>query len=183
VKALSEQGVKEVVLLGQNVNGYHDTSPQSAELFPTSTYQASSGFNNLYRSKKRDLPGARFADLLHSIADVDENMRVRFTSPHPKDFPPEALAAVGARANICNALHLPAQSGSTSVLVRMRRGYSRETFLALVAEVRQRIPHVSISTDIISGFCGEVGVTFHKLHVIIIGVVSVYMQYILYNCV
>jgi tRNA A37 methylthiotransferase MiaB len=82
-------------------------------------------------------------------------MRIRFTSPHPKDFPPDALAAVVTRANICSALHLPAQSGSTSVLSRMRRGYSREAYLALVKEVRELIPNVSISTDIISGFCGE----------------------------
>ena len=155
VKALSDKGVKEVVLLGQNVNGYHDTSNESAELFPTSTYKATPGFNNLYRSKKRDLPGARFPDLLHAIADVNSEMRVRFTSPHPKDFPLEVLSAIASRPNICSSVHLPVQSGSSSALQRMRRGYSRESFLDLVDRVRSTIPGVSISTDIIAGFCEE----------------------------
>lgn len=155
VRNLTNNGVKEVVLLGQNVNGYHDTSDESATLFPASSYQAAAGFTNLYKSRKRDLPGARFADLLHAIADIDPNMRIRFTSPHPKDFPPEALAAIATRGNICNSIHLPAQSGSTSMLQRMRRGYTREAFLALVQQIREMIPDVSISTDLIAGFCDE----------------------------
>eukprot|EP00598_Pedospumella_elongata_P000951 CAMPEP_0184975820 /NCGR_PEP_ID=MMETSP1098-20130426/6929_1 /TAXON_ID=89044 /ORGANISM="Spumella elongata, Strain CCAP 955/1" /LENGTH=610 /DNA_ID=CAMNT_0027498595 /DNA_START=31 /DNA_END=1863 /DNA_ORIENTATION=+ len=155
VQNLSNNGVKEVVLLGQNVNGYHDSSEESAAKFPASTYQIAEGFNNMYRSKKRDLPGARFADLLHAIADINPDMRIRFTSPHPKDFPTEALAAVANRTNICNSIHLPAQSGSTSMLQRMRRGYSREAYLALVKQIREMIPDVSISTDLIAGFCDE----------------------------
>jgi MiaB/RimO family radical SAM methylthiotransferase len=155
VRSLSDSGVKEVVLLGQNVNGYHDTSEESAALFPASSYQAAAGFTNLYRSRKRDLPGARFADLLHAIADINPDMRVRFTSPHPKDFPAEALAAIAARRNICGSVHLPAQSGSSSVLARMRRGYTREAYLQLVAQIRETIPGVSISTDLIAGFCDE----------------------------
>jgi len=155
VQNLSDNGVKEVVLLGQNVNGYHDSSEESAAKFPASTYQIAEGFNNMYRSKKRDLPGARFADLLHAIADINPDMRIRFTSPHPKDFPTEALTAVASRTNICNSIHLPAQSGSTSMLQRMRRGYSREAYLALVKQIRELIPDVSISTDLIAGFCDE----------------------------
>jgi len=156
VAALSQNdGVKEVVLLGQNVNGYHDTSPESAALYPTSVYRAADGFENMYRSKKRDLPGARFADLLHRIADIDDNMRIRFTSPHPKDFPLDALRALADRPNICSAIHLPVQSGSTTNLQRMRRGYSRESYLSLVKQVRELIPNISISTDIIAGFCHE----------------------------
>lgn len=155
VRALSDSGVKEVVLLGQNVNGYHDTSEESAALFPASAYQAAAGFSNLYKSRKRDLPGARFADLLLAIADINPDMRVRFTSPHPKDFPTEALAAIAARRNICSSVHLPAQSGSSSALQRMRRGYSREAYLQLVAQIREMIPGVSISTDLIAGFCDE----------------------------
>lgn len=155
VQNLSDNGVKEVVLLGQNVNGYHDTSEESAAQFPASTYQIAEGFNNMYRSKKRDLPGARFADLLHAIADINPNMRIRFTSPHPKDFPTEALQAVANRTNICSSIHLPAQSGSTSMLQRMRRGYSREAYLTLVRQIRELIPNVSISTDLIAGFCDE----------------------------
>lgn len=155
VRKLSDSGVKEVVLLGQNVNGYHDTSEESAAQYPATSYQAAAGFTNMYRSRKRDLPGARFADLLHAIADTNPDMRVRFTSPHPKDFPTEALAAIAARRNICNSVHLPAQSGSTSMLARMRRGYSREAYLQLVRQIREMIPGVSISTDLIAGFCDE----------------------------
>lgn len=83
------QGVKEVVLLGQNVNGFHDTSDNSATLFPQSTsYNITSPlFTPLYRSKHKEKAGARFVDLLREVAAIDPNLRVRFTSPHPKDFP------------------------------------------------------------------------------------------------
>lgn len=151
VQALSDSGVKEIVLLGQNVNGYHDSSEESAEKFPTTTYKAAAGFNNLNKSRKRDIPGARFADLLETLADVNPEMRIRFTSPHPKDFPDDVLSVVGKKPNVCAALHLPVQSGSTSVLQRMRRGYTREAFLALVRRCREMIPGVTISTDIIAG--------------------------------
>ena len=156
-RLVRDEGLKEVVLLGQNVNGFHDTSSDSASEFPENTqYNASSeGFVNLFQSKKKDLPGVRFSDLLLKVADISPHLRVRFTSPHPKDFPPDVLAAVGSRPNICASLHLPVQSGSTSVLARMRRGYSREAFLDLVHRARKEIPELRISTDIITGFCGE----------------------------
>jgi MiaB/RimO family radical SAM methylthiotransferase len=151
-----EQQLREIVLLGQNVNGYHDTSEESAKLFPTSNvYKAAPGFNNLYKSKKRDLPGARFADLLQSIANQFPELRVRFTSPHPKDFPLEVLEVIAQYDNVCKSIHLPVQSGSTSCLQRMRRGYSREAYLELVEQMRSVIPNVTISADIIAGFCGE----------------------------
>lgn len=155
IASLSDRGVKEVVLLGQNVNGYHDTSDESAAVFPPSVYKATPGFSNLYRSKKRDLPGARFPDLLRAVAAINPEMRVRFTSPHPKDFPEEVLEAVAENTNICASLHLPFQSGSTSVLDRMRRGYSRDAYLSLIDSVRRTIPGVTISTDVIAGFCDE----------------------------
>lgn len=156
IKALSDTGVKEVVLLGQNVNGYHDTSDASSAQFPVSAYKvSSSGFTNLYQSRNRDKAGARFADLLHSVADINPNMRIRFTSPHPKDFPAEVLEAISSRTNICKSIHLPVQSGSSSMLHRMRRGYSREAYLELVRSFRELIPGVSISTDVIAGFCDE----------------------------
>lgn len=82
-------------------------------------------------------------------------MRIRFTSPHPKDFPDEVLQLVAERANVCNALHLPAQSGSSACLQRMGRGYTREAYLALVERARALIPAISLSSDFISGFCGE----------------------------
>lgn len=158
VRALVDTGVREVVLLGQNVNGYHDVSPSSAALFPDTPAAAdlvTPGFSNLYNSRRRTSPGARFEDLLEQVASLHPELRVRFTSPHPKDFPAPVLELIGTTPNLCKALHLPAQSGSSSVLKRMRRGYSREAFLDLVARTRELIPGVSLSTDIISGFCGE----------------------------
>ena len=82
-------------------------------------------------------------------------MRVRFTSPHPKDFGPDCLEAIATHHNICNHLHMPAQSGSTAVLQRMRRGYTREAYDALAERARTALPGVAFSTDIIVGFCGE----------------------------
>lgn len=82
-------------------------------------------------------------------------MRVRFTSPHPKDFPLPLLQLIAERPSLCSSLHLPAQSGSTAVLARMRRGYTREAYLALVERAREVIPGVALSSDFIAGFCGE----------------------------
>ncbi|KAF4321517.1 hypothetical protein BBO99_00001030 [Phytophthora kernoviae] len=152
VRALSDQGVKEVVLLGQNVNSYHDKKSEGAAEKGRG-YVSSAGFNNMFRS--RDALGFRFADLLDEVSRVDPEMRLRFTSPHPKDFPNEVLDLVNERPNICKQIHMPAQSGSTTLLERMRRGYSREVYLALVDNMRDRIPGVAISSDFIAGFCGE----------------------------
>lgn len=82
-------------------------------------------------------------------------MRIRFTSPHPKDFPTDLLHLIASRPNLCNSIHLPIQSGSNTVLERMRRGYTREAYLDLVQEMRRIIPDVWISSDFITGFCGE----------------------------
>lgn len=82
-------------------------------------------------------------------------MRIRFTSPHPKDFPTDLLHLIASRPNLCNSIHLPIQSGSNTVLERMRRGYTREAYLSLVEEMRKIIPDVWISSDFITGFCGE----------------------------
>ncbi len=82
-------------------------------------------------------------------------LRVRFTSPHPKDFPDEVLQVIADRPNVCSSLHLPVQSGSTAVLHRMRRGYSKDAFLELARHARDMIPGVALSTDVIAGFCGE----------------------------
>jgi len=153
VQKLSAQGVKEVVLLGQNVNSYHDTSAEALRDYPEGRYIAAKGFSNMYRS--RDGAGARFSDLLEAVADVDPEIRIRFTSPHPKDFPDEVLELIASTPNICKNIHLPAQSGSTNVLKSMRRGYTREAYEELIARVRATIPDITISSDFISGFCGE----------------------------
>ncbi len=121
---LSEQGYKEVTLLGQNVNSYDD------------------GENS-------------FADLMYKASQVDPEMRIRFSSPHPKDFPEELLQIISEQPNLCNYIHIPAQSGNNAVLERMRRPYTREQYLELVEKMREIIPGVTLSTDIITGFCDE----------------------------
>lgn len=124
VKVLSDQGYKEITLLGQNVNSYNDN-------------------------------GTTFTDLMDKVSAVDPEMRVRFSTSHPKDFPDELLHLINERKNICNYIHIPAQSGNDEVLRRMRRPYSREQYLELISKMREIIPGVSLSTDIIAGFCGE----------------------------
>ncbi|GLD62144.1 CDK5 regulatory subunit-associated protein 1 [Lates japonicus] len=149
VRMLSDQGVREVTLLGQNVNSYRDTSEQFCGSDPT---QLSRGFKTVYRTKQG---GLRFSDLLDRVSRIDPDMRIRFTSPHPKDFPDEVLHLIAERGNICKQIHLPAQSGSSQVLKAMRRGYTREAYLDLVKNIKRIIPEVSLSSDFISGFCGE----------------------------
>ncbi|CAH1765270.1 13267_t:CDS:2, partial [Entrophospora sp. SA101] len=135
VKLLSNQGIKEVLLLGQNVNSYRDTSQyESYQSIGIGNELSNKGFSTIYRRKEG---GIRFTELLDNVSIVDPEMRIRFTSPHPKDFPIELLKLIAERPNICKQIHLPVQSGNTQVLKRMRRGYSRE------------------ATDIITGFCGE----------------------------
>ena len=153
IQGLAAQGVKEVLLLGQNVNSYHDKSLDSQKAYSTTSYRSTAGFSNLFRA--RDGAGARFADLLREVSQIDPEMRIRFTSPHPKDFPDEVLHLIADSPNICCSLHLPIQSGSNTVLQRMRRGYTREAYLTLVDKARKIIPGLAISSDFITGFCGE----------------------------
>lgn len=82
-------------------------------------------------------------------------MRFRFTSPHPKDFPDSLLDVISSKANICKQVHLPAQSGSTAMLTRMRRNHTREAYLELVNNIREKIDGVALSSDFIAGFCNE----------------------------
>lgn len=155
VRALSDQGIKEVTLLGQNVNSYRDTSAESQALVERSKdgpEVLSRGFRTIY---KLPVGGLRFADLLDRVSQVDKEMRIRFTSPHPKDFPDELLEVIRDRDNICKQIHLPAQSGNNAVLERMRRGYTREAYLELVQRIRDVLPNVALSSDFICGFCGE----------------------------
>jgi len=149
VKELSRNGYKEVILLGQNVNSYNDTS--SSEI-PRKPAAIAEGFTTIY---KRPQVGVDFTTLVDEISRVDPEMRIRFTSPHPKDFPDELLHLISTRHNIAKILHMPAQSGSSEILNRMRRGYTREAYLELIQKAKAMIPGVSISSDFISGFCGE----------------------------
>jgi tRNA-2-methylthio-N6-dimethylallyladenosine synthase len=129
VTGLAVDGVREVTLLGQNVNSWG-----------------------------RDLlPGVRteFGELLRAVDAVDGIDRIRFTSPHPKDFREPVIAAMAECAAVCEHTHLPLQSGSSRVLKRMRRTYGRERYLALVERLRDAIPDLALTTDVIVGFPGE----------------------------
>ncbi|XP_076686759.1 CDK5RAP1-like protein [Andrena cerasifolii] len=152
IQSLSDEGVKEVVLLGQNVNSYRDTSRSEFYTAPNAETHLAKGFKTVYKKKKG---GRRFSDLLDEVSLINPEMRIRFTSPHPKDFPDEVLQLIAERPNICNEIHLPAQSGNSTVLERMRRGYTREAYLELVHHVRDILPNIYLSSDFIAGFCGE----------------------------
>ncbi|KFO31468.1 CDK5 regulatory subunit-associated protein 1 isoform X2 [Fukomys damarensis] len=150
VRKLSDQGLKEVTLLGQNVNSFRDNS--EVQFNNAVSTNLSRGFTTNYKTKQG---GLRFSHLLDQVSQVDPEMRIRFTSPHPKDFPDEVLQLIQERDNICKQIHLPAQSGSSRVLEAMRRGYSREAYVELVHHLRESIPGVCLSSDFIAGFCGE----------------------------
>lgn len=133
-KNLFEQGYREVTLLGQNVNSYHWEEAGKT----TSFYQ-----------------------LLETVAKVEPRLRVRFATSHPKDISDELLKTIGSYPNICNAIHLPVQSGSNNILKLMNRKYTREWYLDRIAAIKKYIPDCSISTDIITGFCTESGADHH----------------------
>jgi tRNA-2-methylthio-N6-dimethylallyladenosine synthase len=132
VSALAADGVLEVTLLGQNVNSYGvEFGDRGA-----------------------------FAKLLRACGHVEGLERVRFTSPHPRDFTSDVIAAMAETPNVCPQLHMPLQSGSDDVLRRMRRSYRSTRYLSIIDEVRAAIPHAAISTDIIVGFPGETDADF-----------------------
>lgn len=151
IRTLSELGYKDVTLLGQNVNSYRDTS-ETSHVVAAEPPVLSKGFKSNVKLKAG---GRRFADLLDAVSVINPEMRIRFTSPHPKEFPDELLVLMKERANVCKQIHLPAQSGSSTCLERMRRGYTREAYLELVQRIRDIIPNVALSSDFIAGFCGE----------------------------
>ena len=132
VEGLVRAGVRELTLLGQNVNSYG-----------------------------RDV-GSSFEELLRACDAVDGVERIRFTSPHPKDFRAPVIAAMAECASVCEHAHLPLQSGSTRVLKAMRRTYSRERYLRLVDELRAAIPDLALTTDLIVGFPGETETEFEE---------------------
>ena len=105
---------------------------------------------NSYKSGNYD-----FTDLMKMVSDVEGIKRIRYTSPHPKDFPRKLLTLMSEKSNICNQLHMPLQAGNNRILEKMNRNYTKETFIKLVNDVREIIPNASISTDIIIGFPTE----------------------------
>jgi MiaB/RimO family radical SAM methylthiotransferase len=149
------QNLKEVVLLGQNVNSYHDRSPLALQERPEMNVLSLSNDGFRSRIRRPNIGGYRFVDLVEAVADVSPELRIRYTSPHPKDYPLELLQLMVERPNVCSQLHMPAQSGSTDMLKRMKRGYTREAYIELIDTVRSVIPDVAISSDFIAGFCDE----------------------------
>ncbi|EYB97438.1 hypothetical protein Y032_0141g2272 [Ancylostoma ceylanicum] len=137
VRRLSDEGVKQVTLLGQNVNSYRDMSESTYVMEGPTATTTVPGFSTVYKPKTG---GRTFLTLLDKISEVDPEMRIRFTSPHPKDFPIEVIQLIKERPNICNQLHLPAQSGDDTVLERMGRGYTRDLYLRLVDDIREVLP-------------------------------------------
>ena len=124
---LVDQGYTEIQLLGQIVNAWHDPSPARLS----------------------------FAELLSRVAEIPGVRRLRFTTSHPKYFTSDIVRAVDAHPTLCNQVHLPLQSGSSAVLARMLRGYTREEYLEKIHCIRKARRAISLSTDIIVGFCGE----------------------------
>lgn len=149
VEHFSRQGIKEITLLGQNVNSYRDYSENQID---QSKVQLADGFRTIYKLKSG---GIGFDILLDQVAQVNPDLRIRFTSPHPKDFNDNVLAVIAKHANIAKGIHLPIQSGSNLILERMRRGYTREVYLNLVARIGDYLPGCGLSSDFICGFCGE----------------------------
>ncbi len=126
--ALVEYGYKEVTVLGQNVNSYRF---------------------------EQDGTAVDFAELLYRVSLISPELRIRYSTSHPKDCSDDLLHVHRERPNVCNYIHLPVQHGNSDVLKRMRRTYTRDQYLALVDRARTIVPGISLSTDVIAGFCGE----------------------------
>ena len=137
VKDLAKQGYKEITLLGQNVNSY-----LRVEREKNIDFEEYEGINS-------------FAKLLMTINKIDGIERIRFVSPHPKDFTDDVIDAIAKCDKVCKLVHLPLQAGNTKVLKEMNRKYTKEDYLNLVEKMKQRIPNLTLSTDIIVGFPGE----------------------------
>ena len=139
VQALARRGVVEVTLLGQNVNTYgRDLSVPGSG------------------------PRPLFADLLRAVDRVEGIRRIRFTSPHPHDFTPDVIQAMASAPSVCEHIHFPLQSGSDRVLRAMRRSYRRDRYLSWLGRIRQAIPRIAVSTDVIVGFPGETEEDFRQ---------------------
>ncbi len=127
---LHQKGFKEITLLGQNVDSYKWTNPESEEV-------------------------VNFANLLEMVAHVHPDVRIRFSTSHPKDITDEVLHTIAAHENICNYIHLPVQSGNSRILKMMNRTYDREWYKERIDSIYRIIPDCAISADIITGFCSE----------------------------
>jgi len=159
VERLSADGVREITLLGQNVNSYgRDLTSARRGLDPASDDAAIAG--SLWLDDRRARP--LFADLLAAVSQVDGIDRVRFTSPHPKDLREDTIAAMATNPSVCPHLHFPLQSGSDRVLALMHRGYTAERYLEKLAAARAGIDDLAVTTDIIVGYPGETDADFEQ---------------------
>jgi len=136
-KDLFDNGYREVTLLGQNVDSYRWNMSSKGVI------------------KDESIPTTNFAQLMELVALINPDLRIRFSTSHPKDMTDDVLEMMAKYENICPYIHLPVQSGNSNVLERMNRGYSREWYLDRIAAIKRIIPDCAISTDIITGFCGE----------------------------
>jgi tRNA-2-methylthio-N6-dimethylallyladenosine synthase len=134
---LFNQGYREVTLLGQNVDSYKWNINNKGEILDATK------------------PTVNFAQLLEMVALVHPDLRIRYSTSHPKDMTDEVLHVMAKYENICKYIHLPVQSGNSDVLKRMNRGYTREWYLERIEAIRRIMPDCAISTDVITGFCGE----------------------------
>lgn len=134
---LFSKGYREVTLLGQNVDSYRWNMTSKGEI------------------KNPEEPTTNFAQLMEMVALVSPDLRIRFSTSHPKDMTDDVLEVMANYENICPYIHLPVQSGNTEVLYRMNRGYSREWYLDRISAIKRIVPDCAITTDIITGFCGE----------------------------
>ena len=139
-KDVFNNGYKEVTLLGQNVDSY---------------LWSGGGLKKENLSSEQQAAATNFAQLLEKVALISPQLRVRFSTSHPKDMTDDVLHMVAKHTNICNYIHLPVQSGSSRILEMMNRGYTREWYLGRMAAINRIIPNCGISTDIITGFCSE----------------------------
>ena len=137
IEELAKEGYKEITLLGQNVNSYLRVERENN--IPFEEYQ---GVNS-------------FATLLQAINKIEGIERIRFVSPHPKDFTDDVIEQIAKCEKVCKLIHLPLQAGSTEVLKVMNRKYTKEQYLSLVEKMKKAIPNLTLSTDIIVGFPGE----------------------------
>jgi tRNA-2-methylthio-N6-dimethylallyladenosine synthase len=136
-KELFENGYREVTLLGQNVDSYKWNITKKGEIIDP------------------EKPVVTFAQLMEKVALVHPDLRIRFSTSHPKDMTDDVLHTMAKYENICDYIHLPVQSGNSDVLKRMNRGYTREWYMNRIDAIKRIIPQAAISTDIITGFCGE----------------------------
>ncbi len=136
-RELFENGYREVTLLGQNVNSYRWNISKKGEI------------------QDESIPTTNFGELLEMVAKISPELRIRYSTSHPKDMTNDVLHIMEKYKNICDYIHLPVQSGNSDILKKMNRGYSREWYLDRINAIHTILPGATISTDIITGFCGE----------------------------